>query len=280
MEDIFSDLKGLGLDDVEDLQIYKEEINGESEVSTLNEKILSIESALYTSKLKCPVCDKEVHFRAVKTGKVRLVKTDLDLRPIYDILDPSMYEVVCCNHCGYAALRKQFLSILPKKANLIKKNVSGHFVGRTYPDIYSYDIAIERYKLALYDAMVMDSKDSEKAFLCLKIAWLYRGYLENEPLDDIDKNEQFKKNEDIFLGHALEGFKIAHFKESFPTMGLDLITTKYLIGELSRRLGHREDAMKWISEVVVSKSASRRLKERAIESKELLKQAKDAQQTT
>jgi len=275
MSEIFSDLKDLGLDGAKSLKLFdEEEVEKVPDEPTNRTKVIKVEDLLYTAKQECPVCRKVVHYRAVKSGKVRLVKSDLDLRPIYEGFDPSLYEVVCCNLCGYAALRKQFTNnVTPKKADLIKKNVSAQFVGRTYPDIYNYDIAIERYKLALYDAMVMEGKDSEKAYLCLKIAWLYRGYVENE-LDDSDKIENCRKNEVTFLQHALDGFKIAHYKESFPTMGLDLLTVKFLIGELSRRLGHTEEALKWISEVIVSKTASRRLKERALECKELLKKEK------
>lgn len=277
MSDIFSDLKGLGLDGAEETKLYNEkEVEDVINEAIKPIKVVKPEEILYTAKLKCPVCNKEVHFRAVKAGKVRLIKTDLDLRPIYDVLDPSIYEIVSCNNCGYAALRKQFQSITPKKADLIKKKVSEQFVGRNYPDIYTYEIAIERYKLALYDSMVIEGKDSEKAYICLKIAWLYRSWLENESLDDLNKVERYKKNELTFLNHALEGFKLAHFKESFPAMGLDLLTVKYLIGELSRRLGHTEEALKWISEVIVAKGASRRLKDRALECKELIKQEKKA----
>lgn len=277
MSDVSSDLMDSQLveNEVDNLQVNdKEKDEKLSNVLTKKEKVVKAEDILYTAKLKCPVCDKEVQFRAVKTGKVRLVKSDLDLRPIYDVLDPSMYETVCCNNCGYAALRKQFSNISPKGINLIKENVSKQFVGRTYPDVYTYDNAIERYKLALFDAMVVGGKDSEKAFICLRIAWLYRGYLENEEIKDIKKLEFFQKNEISFLEHALEGFKVAHFKEDFPVMGLDLMTIKFLIGELSRRLGNADEASKWISEVIVSKATSRRLKDRALECKELIKQGK------
>ena len=40
---------------------------------------------------------------------------------------------------------------------------------------YSYEKAIERYKLALYNTLVKKGKNSEKAYECLKISWLYRG---------------------------------------------------------------------------------------------------------
>ncbi|PKM50320.1 MAG: DUF2225 domain-containing protein [Firmicutes bacterium HGW-Firmicutes-7] len=272
---IFSDLESLGLDEAQNFQVFNDVKVDEQEMIE-KAKLELIESILYTAKLKCPVCHREILFRTLKSGKIRLVKTDLDLRPIYDIIDPSIYEVAVCNVCGYAALKKMFLSITSKKIDSIKNNISAKFVGRTYPDIYDYEIAIERYKLALLDAIVMEVKDSEKAYLCLKIAWLYRGYLEQEKNCDDKKREEYEINENTFLEHALDGFKIAHFKEKFPSMGLDDLTVTFLIGELSRRIGKNEDALKWLSEVIISKVASRRLKDRALESKELIKQVKGA----
>lgn len=276
LADIFSDLASLGIEGAQNFQVFetKNEIDEPEIIKKAKNEY--VENILYTTKLKCPVCDREVLFRTIKSGKIRLVKTDLDLRPIYDVIDPSMYEVAVCNTCGYAALKKMFLSITPKRIELIKDNISKQFIGRTYPDIYDYEIAIERYKLALLDAIVMEVKDSEKAFLCLKIAWLYRGYLEKEESCDDKKREEYQLSEKTFLEHALDGFKIAHFKERFPTMGLDDLTVQFLIGELSRRVGKIEDALRWLSEVIVSKSASRRLKDRALESKDLIKQAKGA----
>lgn len=276
LADIFSDLANLGLGSTEKFQVFEAEKKLQEPQIIQKEKKFEIESILYFAKIKCPVCGSEVLFRTIKSGKIRLVKTDLDLRPIYDVVDPSLYEVAVCNTCGYAALKKRFLSITPKNIELIKTNISHQFVGRDYPDVYNYEIAIERYKLALLDAIVIEVSDCEKAFLCLKIAWLYRGYLEQEKNCDAKKIEEYQLSEKTFLEHALEGFKIAHHQEKFPTMGLDELTVKFLIGELSRRVGLYEDALKWISEVMVSKSASRRLKDRALESKLLIKQAKGA----
>ena len=45
-------------------------------------------------------------------------------------------------------------------------------------DYYTYDIAIKRYKMALLTAMTKPARGSEQAYLCLKLAWLYRGAAE------------------------------------------------------------------------------------------------------
>lgn len=235
---------------------------------------VDIQTILYNSKLTCPACDKEILFRTVKSGKVRLIKTDLDLRPIYDILDPSMYEIVVCNSCGFAALKKSLNMITDKKAELIRKKISSKFIERTYPEIYDYEIAIERYKLALLNAIVMEAKDSEKAYLCLKIAWLYRSFSEDQSITDEERYDEYKEEEENYLSHALKGFKEAYNTENFPAMGLDELTIKFLIGELSRRLGDYEEASRWISEVIISRNIGRRLKERALECKEEIKKDK------
>lgn len=277
MADIFSELEGMGISQDIDKEIFeKKDTHNDSKKpkTTLKSKQLTPEQILFTARLTCPICHKEAEYRAVKSGKARLVKTELDLKPIYTILDPSMYEVVCCNNCGYAALRKDFKNISPKKIDIIKKKVSPNYLGRNYPDIYSYENAIERYKLALYDAMITEAKDSDKAYLCLRIAWLYRGYYQEEENISPEKKNDLVSNEKIFMGHALEGFKQAHYKESFPIAGMDEPTLNYLIGELSRREGNYEEASRWISEVIVAKGTSRRLKDKAIEVKELIKNAK------
>ncbi len=281
MADIFSELEGLGISQDTDKEIFESNAkNAEvKKTKTLPKaKQLTPEQILFTAKMTCPVCKKEVEFRAVKSGKARLMKTELDLRPIYTILDPSMYEVVCCNNCGYAALKKDFTSLSPKKIDIIKKKVSPNYLGRNYPDIYSYDNAIERYKLALYDAMITDAKDGEKAYLCLRIAWLYRGSYESDENLSPEKKNDLVSNEKVFLAHALEGFKQAHYKEGFPIAGMDEVTLKYLIGELCRRQGNYEEASRWISEVIVAKGSNRRLKDKAIEVKELIKNSKNNRQ--
>lgn len=234
-----------------------------------------IQNILYNAKLSCPVCNREILFRTLKSGKIRLIKTDLDLRPTYDLIDPTMYEIVVCNYCGFANLKKTLDMITDTKAELIKKNISKKFIERSYPDIYTYEIAIERYKLALLNAMVINAKESEKAYICLKLAWLYRSLLEKEEIiNDEEKYNECIEEEKNFLGHALEGFKKAFINETMPAMDLDEATVKYLIGELSRRLGNLEEASRWIGEVIVSRSINKRLRERAIECKELIKQGK------
>jgi uncharacterized protein (DUF2225 family) len=52
---------------------------------------------------------------------------------------------------------------------------------------------------------------------------------------------------------------------------MEEITVMYLIGDLARRLGRNDEAMQWVSRVIVSKAANERLKERARHVKDLIK---------
>lgn len=273
MAEIFEDLSGLGLTSTENIDIYKKK--EELTKSQTKVRIKPIEEIIYERKITCPVCERDIKFKAVKSGQLKLERTDLDLRPIYDQLEPALYEVIACNICGYAALKRVFNTISSTKQNIIKEKVAQQFTGKPYPEIYTYEIAIERYKLALYDAIQIEAKDSEKAYLCLKIAWLYRGYYESLEINENEnKIENYKSSEITFMKHAVNGFKIAYEQEKFPVLDLSEVTVVYLIGELSRRIGDLEAASKWISQVIVSKEANNRLKERARESKSLILNAK------
>lgn len=277
MADIFSGLDSLGLDKLEDIPLFKEDCNNDGKSYVEEEKERkedNILKVLYNRTVECPICDNKISERTVRSGKLKLLKTDLDLRPIYNILDPMLYDVHVCNRCGYAALSKTFKQITPLKAKLLKEKVSRQFRGTNYPDIYTYDIAIQRYKLALYDATVMLATDIEKAYLCLKLAWLYRGYKE-EALNkkEIQLAADCKKNEAMFIDKTYEGFEKAYRNDRLPAMGLDELTLQFLLGELARRRGDYKSAVEWLQKVIISNGGSRRLKNRARESKELVKQA-------
>lgn len=59
------------------------------------------EEFIFLKNYTCPVCGKEVKNPTVKSSKARLVGSDPDLRPVYEIIDSLKYDVVMCNHCGY-----------------------------------------------------------------------------------------------------------------------------------------------------------------------------------
>ena len=131
--------------------------------------------------------------------------------------------------------------------------------------ILSYDDAIQRYQLALASSIVKHAKDSEKAFVCLKMAWVIRGKKESIAEDDPDYEEvmkQLRDDENEALKAAYEGFVSARQKESFPIAGMDEITIDYLLAVLSARFEKYDVAQKLIAGILLNRTANNRIKDR------------------
>ena len=119
-----------------------------------------------------------------------MLSIDTDLRPKYQHVDSLKYDSIVCNKCGYAALSRFYNYITTPQSKLIATNISPNFKGvDTKAETYSYDEAILRHQLALANAIVKKGKISEKAYICLKIAWLLRGKAESLP----EKTPHYKK---------------------------------------------------------------------------------------
>ena len=168
--------------------------------------------------------------------------------------------------------------MLPAQAKMIKENISANFKGLSNSgSFYTYDDAIARHQLALANTVVKKAKDSEKAYTCLKLAWLCRGKAESLPKETPDYENQIKQlpqEETELLANAYDGFMSAFSKEDFPMCGMDETTTTYLIADLARRIGKYEESSRWVSKVLTSRSASDRIKDKARDIKEMINQQK------
>lgn len=254
---IFSDLQSLGFDNLNDINIYKKD-NNTSIVEDKKKEVNKL-SHIYEKEVSCPVCNNVFKAKAVKTSSYRLASKDSDLFMRFALINPYFYDVWICDNCGYAALKNDFGRLSDFQINAIITEVKAKWKGRKYPEEYNEDIAIERYKLALLNYIVIGAKSSKKAMTCLKIAWMYRLKTDTE-------------NENIFLSESLKGFEDAYLNEDLPIYGMDKFTLIYLIGELNRRLDEDEKALKWFSEVITSKGVSTKLKDLARDQKDLIKE--------
>lgn len=275
MKGIFSGLDKLGLGKLEKLEVF-EDTSKKEEAKDGKKKAAAVTEAdfLFEKTYVCPVCDKEFHSKKIRTGKVKLLAADTDLRPKYQYVDCLKYDAVVCPHCGYAALDRFFKFMMPAQARLIRENISSNFKGLPPTEnIYTYDDALERHQLALLNTVIKKAKESERAYTCLKMAWICRGKAESLPEDAPKREEQIKElqeQEKELLENAYTGFETAFSKETFPMCGMDEITVSYLLAELARRIGHYEESSRWISRVLISREANERIKNRAREIKELL----------
>lgn len=277
MSNLFSGLEEFGLGKLGNIDIYgvdesaaKKKAAGKKEKPKFNEADFIFEKTFH-----CPVCEKEFKSKTVKTGRVKLISADTDLRPKYQLLDSLKYDAIVCPSCGYSALNRFFNYMTTTQAKLIKEQITANFKGLTEEgEIFTYDDAIGRHKLALVNTIVKKGKISERAYTCLKLAWLLRGKAENLPPEtpEFDKvKKELAKEELEFTKNAYEGFMSAFEKELFPMCGMDEITTTYLVADLARRCGKYDESSRWISRVLISKDANERIKSKAREIKDLMK---------
>lgn len=277
MGNLFAGLENLGLNLKKDIEVFEDENKKEEEGAKRENKPKEIveEDLIFEKTFKCPVCDSEFKCKTVRTGKAKLVSQDMDLRPKYQGIDPLKYDAVLCPKCGYSSLNRYFNFVMSAQAKWIKEQISASFKfeGDDSEKIYSYDDAIMRHKMALLNTVVKKGKLSERAYTCLKLAWLYRGKREElEASADYSKAEaeELLKEETECLANAHEGFVAAFSQEEFPMCGMDQYTVTFLVAELARRIGNIEEAKRWVSKVLVARDANRRIKDKAIDLKECL----------
>lgn len=273
---ILSGLGGFGLGNLENTDIFNDNKNKTSVKEETVEKTAEVQESdlLFEKTNVCPVCDLEFKAKTVKIGKAKLIGTDLDLRPKYETVDSLKYDVILCPRCGYAALSRYFKFVTAPQIKLIQTHISQGFHDQPVKgDIYTYDEAIERHKLALANAIVKRGKSSEKAYICLKLAWILRGKAENLSEEDADYEAQKAKcleEENELLRNSLEGFLAARQSESFPMCGMDESTVDYLIAVMSMKFDQLDVATKLVSNIILSPTTNPRMKEKARNVKEML----------
>ena len=282
MAGLLSGLASLGLGNLENKDIFEKEKKEEKKAAEKEApKVPEFDETdfIYDKTFKCPVCESSFSAKIMKTGKAKLKKTDFDLRPIYEGFAAEKYDVLLCPVCGYAALGRYYTALLPTQIKLIKENITSNVVLTKYNDpTYSYEQALERYKLALACAVVKHAKASEKAYVCLRTAWLlrsYREYLEGQEGDNEELIKSLKEQEDEYEANAYSGFVEARGSENVPIAGMDSTTLDYLLAQLAFHEKDYANCSRMVSGILTSPSANARIKDKAREIKEELVKVKD-----
>lgn len=255
MDDIFSGLENLGFDDLNDLKVYGDKKKNET---IIQKKELNPKDHLFEKQVDCPVCGTSFKTPFVKVNSPRMKGQDSDLFIRYDVINPYLYDVWICNSCGYSAMKADFPKIKSFQKETVLSAITPKWKGRLYPEIFDEKISIERLKLALVNAIYIEAKNSTKAMICLKTAWMYRLLADD-------------KNEISFLSQALKGFNEAYINEDFPIYGMQRYSIMYLIGELNRRVKNYSEAMKWFSSVITTPGVPQKVKDLARDCKDLIK---------
>lgn len=279
MGNLFSGLESLGLGNLSGMKLFESEKKETAQSGKAAEAVEVKEADLIFEKtFTCKVCDKEFKTKMVRTGKAKLLSQDSDLRPRYQTVDSLKYDAVVCPHCGFAALSRFFNYMTDAQAKLIKANISTNFKGiKEGEEILTYDEAITRHKLVLVNCVVKRAKASEKAYTCLKLAWLLRGKSETLPaetpnLEGVKKELAAQEKE--YIANAYEGFMDAFSKEQFPMCGMDETTMTYLVADLGRQIGKYDEALRMVARVLMSKNIGDRIKQKTIDLKEQIREEK------
>lgn len=218
---------------------------------------------LYNSTITCPICEQEFEGTKVRMGSYRVAGQDSDFAVHYEGINPILYEVFVCPHCGYAALQDRFTKINPKDKAIIAAKIAPLWKPKDFSGERNLDNALNAFKLALYALQLRNTvKSSEIAKICIRIAWIYRW--KEDP------------REAEFLKFACDYYTDAYQNENFPIEKLDEPHCVYLIAELNRRLGQTEEATKWFGRLFNSPEArgDRRLWDMAHDQYDLIKNSK------
>ena len=280
MSDLLSGMEKYGFKDVNLDSIFEDD-KPKTVARAAEEKTVEApkeEDFLLDKGVRCPICDTVFKSRMVKSGRARRLESDRDLRPRFEYIDTIKYDVSSCPKCGYTAINRYFPHLSSAQMKLIREEVCTKFKpekGMADKLSYTYDEAIERYKLALINTIAKKGKASEKAYECLKISWLYRGKKEEIQSANSNPSEEVKaeilkceQTETAFYTQALDGFLKAMTSESYPMCGMEQNTVDFLIANMAFNLKRYDLASKFVSALLVSKTTSKTIKDKALTLKE------------
>lgn len=198
---------------------------------------------LYDKKFKCPVCSNSFTTKKLRSRFIRVDKIDNDFFTYFtdQKLNPIFYEVNVCPICGYAFADTFSHSFSTQALQLIKTQISANWKKRDFSDERTIEQAIESFKLAILSSSLKQEKNIVVAGLCLRLAWLLR------IVQDVEQEKRF-------LQLALEKYKQSYMEIDFYETQMTEMRVLYLIGELSRQLGYRSDAVTYFSKVISHKN--------------------------
>lgn len=274
---IFGGLESLGISGLDGMSLFAEEKKEAVEqVKVATPEEIEAEM-LFDKTYECPICGKSHKSRTVRTGKAKLLGMDFDLRQRFEGIEPLKYDVVSCVNCGFTATTRYFVPLTPTARKLVQEKISANFKPQAeLKGLITYEQAVGRYKLALANDMIKNAKASEKAYTCLRAGWLCRSWKESlvkEGKENDPAVATAKALEKEFIKNSFEGFAVAVQKESFPMCGMDESTVNYLIAALGIETGHFDVSKKMISAILGSPSSSSRMKDKARDLTEILKNA-------
>jgi len=192
---------------------------------------------LYQVTEKCGYCEMEFRTSKVRSSFKKATFTDTDFYCRYKSANPDYYVVAVCPECGYSFSENFSDALSPVFRTKFEQAVRKNWQGGDYSGERSWEDTLRTFKLAVLCAQLKQEKDRVAAGLLHHIAWLYR-----------EKGDA--EQERRFLQLALEAYIKVYELEGINVNNARLM---YLLGELNRRLGHYNEAVRWFDRVVNDK---------------------------
>lgn len=194
---------------------------------------------LYDKNYTCLMCEHSYTTKKVRSRFVKVLHFDTDFAPVYskEFENPTLYYVNVCPNCGFSSTDEFSPYFPPGSKEELSKKVCSQWVPHDFSSERKIDDTIKTYKLGAYCSSLKKEKHIVTAGLYIRLAWIYRS-LENEA-----QEMRFLK---LALGEYIGSFSKGDFKGTQVSEDRLL----YLIGELSRRTGNTQDAMRFFSKVI------------------------------
>ncbi len=205
---------------------------------------------LFQAEVSCPLCGRDFSLLRVRYSRLTVARRDEDFCLHYREGNPYRYWVWVCPHCGYASPETAFSS--PWRPEVLRSLLRGKKPALDFTGERSFEVGLASFKLALFQAERSSAPHSLRAGLALRAAWLLRveGKEEEEP---------------PYLRLAREEYLRALDREKFPVGKMTEETVRYMIGELSLRLGEAREAMGWFSRLAESREGEPKIRSLARE---------------
>lgn len=202
-------------------------------------KILEELQPLFDRSIDCLVCNQSYTSKTIRSRFIKVAEYDTDFCPKYaeGSVNALYYNIYVCPHCGFAYSKDFSKYFSPGTKELIVEKICSNWVSHSFSEERTIDDAIKTYKLASYSATLKKEKHITLAGIYMRTAWLYR-------------IKQDEEQEIRFMKLACHEYEESYSTGDYSGTQVSEIRILYLVGELSRRSGDNQKAMKYFSSVL------------------------------
>lgn len=199
----------------------------------------------YEKKGECILCKASFTTTKIRSSFVKVDKYDRDFRPIYekDEMNPLLYNVFVCPHCGFSYTEDFSKYFPPGSKEELELKVRNQWTSRDFGKNRTPNTAINTYKLAVYCGEIKNEKKVTIGGLLLRIAWIYRS-LHNE------------EQEIRFMQHALKQYMESYSIGDYQGSKMSEMKLTFVIAELLYRVNDKEQAVLYLSKVIEKQSTT------------------------